>query len=902
MKQFLKLNQISLFAGIFLTSCLGSKFLHEDEQILAKQRIEGIEGSLLDQSYTLLPEQKNTRFISLPFTHLAHIYQLGKNGIVIGPKVERKQMRLRDKVEIFNRRIQKADAPERKTKLQKRRDKFVSKKQKRIDSKDGAAQLVLIRGFSKEKAKEQEKELSTYYDEKIATTKKENKKDRLRAKKARKIDKKRRKINQGNQVMRWGEPLSIYNHNKARLAANDINNYLYSQGYFKSSVSIDTVQLDSLKPPRRFRRKVRNWFSRIAGAKYRYINLVFEVDKKSRYVVDSIQYHIQDQALKNLLETNMSQSPLLKGYYSQEMLASERDYIYNLAINNGYYEFSKSYVMFQIDSTQLGRDSLIVREIISNPTNKSHHKVFHLDSIVFVSEASISQSFTRYETSFEDITFSFAKKKYPERILGWRIPMEKNDLYSRAQTIETQRQLSFLDNFKFVNINYDTTGGKFIANIFTSPFEKFQTSSEFGLSSTLGNNQGNPGPFFNLNLKNRNAFNLLEITSFDFNAKLQDLSPVRDDISSDFTGAYTSRQIGGEISISFPQFVFPIGNKNQNKIGRYNPKTRFSFGAVYEDRVEEYERLEYNGAIAYSWQVQDRIRYTITPSKIRWIDSQNSSEFEVFIDSLIEVRNSYANAFRSAVVSSSSFERIQNFGDYSNGGNGAFLRTYFEVGGQFNKLLSSSFFGDELEEFSYIKTNIDFRRIHRLSSKYNLAYRVNLGYAYPFGDNRGLPYDGYFYAGGSSSIRGWRPRRLGPGSFVTFQEDGEGNLTNEINDEIEQPGEILIESSIELRRDLVGFMEGALFIDAGNVWRIENNTDDPEYGKAVFRFDNFASQIAVAGGAGLRFDLQFLILRLDLGAKLVDPAKDRDNRFVGRNLFNNFRDNTEINIGIGYPF
>ena len=716
--------------------------------------------------------------------------------------------------------------------------------------------------------------------------------------------KKRRKISQGNQIMRWGEPMSIYSLTNARIAANNMQNYLHSEGYFKAEVSIDTLQADSLSGIKKAGIKTRNWFSRIAGAKHRYINLTFDVDKKNRYVVDSIQYDIKDSLLLELLTKHEDQSPLRNGYYTQSMLSAERDHIYNLAIDNGYYEFSKQFVSFKIDSTQLGRDTLIVREIISNPkSDRQVHKVFELDSIVFVSEASVSETFSRSQTTFQDITFSFGRKKYPERILGWRIPMEKGDKYSRTQTIETQRQLSYLDNFKFVNINYDTTGNRFVANIFTSPFEKFQTSSEFGLSSTLGENQGNPGPFFNINLKNRNAFNLLEITSLDINAKLQDLSQVRDDIGSDFTGAYTSRQLGGELSITFPQFAFPIGGSNHNKIGRYNPKTRFSFGVAYEDRVEEYKRLEYNGAIAFSWQIQDRIKYTITPSRIRWIDSENTQSFQVFIDSLVEVRNPYANAFRSAVVSSSSFERIQNFGAYSSGGNGAFLRNYFEIGGQFNRLLSSSFFGDELEEFSYIKTSVDFRKINRLSSKYNLAYRINLGFAYPFGDNRGLPYDGYFYAGGSSSIRGWRPRRLGPGSFVTFVVDEETEeVTNEINDQIEQPGEILIESSIELRRDLVGFMEGALFLDAGNVWRIENNTDDPEYGKAVFRIDNFASQIALAGGAGVRFDLQFLILRFDLGVKLIDPAKDRDNRFVGRNVFSNFTDNTEINIGIGYPF
>ena len=132
--------------------------------------------------------------------------------------------------------------------------------------------------------------------------------------------------------------------------------------------------------------------------------------------------------------------------------------------------------------------------------------------------------------------------------------------------------------------------------------------------------------------------------------------------------------------------------------------------------------------------------------------------------------------------------------------------------------------------------------------------------------------------------------------------DENGDVTNEPNLEAEQPGEILIESSLELRRNLVGFIEGALFIDAGNVWRIENNSDDPDFDAAVFRFDNFLSQIAVASGGGVRFDLQFLILRLDLGIRVIDPAKPKGARFVLPELFDDFDSNTEINIGIGYPF
>lgn len=867
---------------------------------MADQKIEGISGSLKDGSYSLLSKQENTRLLGLPFAHLTYFYALGEQGITIGTNLERKKMRFADKKEILALKIKSAKSENEKLKYQEKLSRYIVRANDNFEKKKQSKPFVIVSGFNKEKEKEKERAIGEKFDVKVAHATDEKKKNKLLAKKAKKLDKKRRKINQGNQVMRWGEPLSIYDHNYAREAAGDIQDYLFSKGYFQADVKVDTSNYDSLSGSKKVRRKIRNGFSRISGAKLRYIDLTFYVKLNHRYYIDSIQYDIEDDSLRQLISEHLSKAPLQKGYYDQKQLSAERDHIYNLAINNGYYNFSKQFIQFRIDSISLGPDTLLVREVISNPANRDRHKIFRIDSINFIADANIRESKQRTYESYNNITYSLANKKYPKKIIGWRIPLQIRDTYSRDLTFETQRQLSYLDNFKFVNINYDTTGNRLTANIFTSPFDKFQTSSEFGLSSTQGNSaQGNPGPFINVNLKNRNAFNLLEVTSLDFNAKLQDLSPVRENIGSDFSGAYTSRQIGGEFAVTFPLFLFPIGDKYQNAIGKYNPSSRLSVGVTYEDRVGEYERLEYRGALTYRWQVRDRIKYSIVPGQIRWIDSRNSDGFEMFIDSLSD---SYSSAFRSAIVNSASFERVQNFGDYNSGNKGSFLSTYIELGGQFNRFLSGSFFGDELEKFSFIKTNVDFRRIERLSRKYNLAYKLQLGYALPFGGNDGLPYDGYFYVGGSNSIRGWRPRRLGPGSFVTYKVDSEGNTTTETDDEQEQPGEILIESSIELRRDLVGFMEGALFVDMGNVWRVKNTTDDPEFDKAVFRHDRFLKQIAIAGGAGIRFDLQFLILRFDLGIKVFDPGKDKGNRFLGRNIFNNFNNNSEINIGIGYPF
>lgn len=956
MKRFFKLSQISIFAGIFLTSCLGSKFLKDDEQLLARQEIEGLSGSLQDEASGLYQQTPNTRFLlGFPFTHLTHFYKLGEDGIGFKRGVDRLELRRDDLIEIYGHRMDAADSASagslrqtlnqkvtnKNVKIERVKGRFNKKVEKRTrslnkieanytskirdaESKGSTKRVIKLKKqgawksfkkkrkihrlenykwlglwyFDSEVEKALRDSIEVKFDERIEQAKRDRKKQKLRNKKAKKIDAKNRNIKQGNQLMRWGEEPAIYNHNDTRLTVESIEQFLHSKGYFNAKIDIDTADYEQLGGVGKAKRNLRNWFSRISGAKHRYINLNYHIALNNRFVIDSIVYAIEDTVLQSLIYEHLEDAPLKKDYYDQKTLSEERDHLYNLASNNGYFEFSKQYIKFQIDSTQMGPDTLIVREVINNPHGQNAHEIFYLDSIVFISDASLSQRFQRTHEQYRDITFTFAKNRYSKKVLEWRIPLEQDDPYSRDLTIETQRQLSYLDNFKSININYDTTGNFFVANIFTTPFDKFQTSSEFGLSRTLGR----PGPFININLKNRNTFRTLEILSFDANAKLEDLKSVREETG--FTGNYTSRQFGAEAAITFPQFLFPLGSYYKNKIGRFNPKTRVSFSFLFEDRINEYQRLRYTGSWAYSWQVRDQVRYTLTPFQLDLTDANTTGEFQDFLDSLSQNNNPYALAFESAVVSSTAFQLELNLGDYSHGQDGAYLRFNAEIGGNLSDVFGNSLFGDSLQTFQYAKTQVDLRKIMRLSRHTNLAMRINVGLAYPYGDNRSLPYEKYFFAGGSNSIRAWKPRRLGPGSYGIFETDSEGNPTDFIDYNQEQRGELLIESSIEVRQDLVGFLQGALFIDAGNIWQVSNTIvgQDAEGDDGIFRFNEFAKEIAVGTGVGLRFDLQFLIFRVDLGMKLIDPAQKPGERFVGRKIFTNFNRNTELNIGIGYPF
>ncbi|HNC13900.1 MAG TPA: BamA/TamA family outer membrane protein, partial [Cyclobacteriaceae bacterium] len=165
----------------------------------------------------------------------------------------------------------------------------------------------------------------------------------------------------------------------------------------------------------------------------------------------------------------------------------------------------------------------------------------------------------------------------------------------------------------------------------------------------------------------------------------------------------------------------------------------------------------------------------------------------------------------------------------------------------------------------------------------------------------------YFFAGGSNSIRAWRPRRLGQGSF---KPDVSSDIAQDgyFNYQFEKPGDILLEGSVEIRKKIFGFVEGAVFVDAGNVWTfkpLDDNNEDK--GNSQFNLNRFYREIGVGTGFGLRFNFSFLILRFDVGIKAYDPARDSGDRFVLPKMrffrpYTQYNEPVIYNIGIGYSF
>lgn len=797
-KQFIFLILVSI-----LSSCLGTRFLNEGEQLLYSQKLKGAKDLNKEEIENLYTNKPNTRVLFLPFTPQIEIYQRGL------------------------KRYEVAKYELKKTKTE---NKYLKK-------------IKLNEGNPKKQKK-------------------------YRGKLSKKIDKLDKIIKEGNFGMRNGEKLAVFDSTLEEETLNKIRSYLQANGYFNAEVKLD---LDKEEIDR-------------------FVDVVYTIDKKAPYIIDSIYYDILDSSIYSFYHATQNSSLIQKGsIYTQNNLIDERTRINELMLNNGYYDFSRQYLSFDVDSTLLDNNRVTIGIHIKNPNNKNQHKIFNIDSVIFTTDSDITGvSGNRKQELYNHVNYQYFKKRYSKKLIDWRLFIYPDSLYSRENTFETQRQLSNLDIYKFINVNYDTTGGKFIANIFTSPLQKYQTSNEVGVNVS----EGLPGPFVNLSFKDRNVFNGLEVMELNARVGFEGLGGV-----SNRGNEYSSLEYGGNVTFSFPQFLFPFGNQLKSRIGKLNPKTRLVYGLTFSDRPE-YLRNNFNGSITYSWQKSQNKLYNFTLADISYIDSDLSDSFDQQLQTFERNGNNLFISFEPSFVSSTILSAVYNFNNYGNKTEkSAYFRYQLESGGNLISSLGSSIFGSSLRYFKFAKVNADYRVSRPLNSKISVAYRFNLGVAVPYGDNKTLPYEKFFFAGGSNSNRAWAPRRLGPGSYAPL--DSLGNYANSF----EQSGEILFESSVELRHKIIGFLYGGLFIDAGNTWTLRNDDSRPG---SQFDFNRFYKEIAVGAGYGFRFDFSFLLLRFDAGFKIYDPSGGPNKQFIWDNGFDdpgyvNYK-RLVWNIGIGYPF
>jgi len=358
------------------------------------------------------------------------------------------------------------------------------------------------------------------------------------------------------------------------------------------------------------------------------------------------------------------------------------------------------------------------------------------------------------------------------------------------------------------------------------------------------------------------------------------------------------------------KFLLPLRSNRFTQ--KYNPNTSFSILYNYQQYPDNYIRTVFNTSFGYNWRGSDIISHLVKPLDVNFIQLPYiSKNFESTLNHYPYLKNSY----QSHMVVSSSYTFVRDM-RLLNRNNSFFIRTNFEsagflldaacrLSGQSKQLEQPfSMFGNHFSQF--IKGDIDLRYYRTLYGNNQMVARIFTGVGLPYGNAKttvindegvpktvtAMPFEKKYFAGGANSIRGWRLRSLGPGSYKD---------TISISSYPNNTGDIKLEANLEYRFNLVWKIEGALFMDAGNVWDTHQDDDRPG---ANFSLDRFYRELALSGGLGFRFDFKYVILRTDLGMKLHDPAGE------GRWSFTPRPDGSRrikwddfcLSIAIGYPF
>ncbi|MGB1039955.1 MAG: BamA/TamA family outer membrane protein [Flavobacteriales bacterium] len=716
-----------------------------------------------------------------------------------------------------------------------------------------------------------------------------------------------------------GEAPVVLSERATHETAEQLHIYLIRKGFFNNTVTDSIRYIDK----------------KFFGLKKKRAEVFYFVNVSDPYKIKDIEIKSKDTALLADVNKIMGKSKLKTGdVFDIDRLDDERERITSYLLNHGYYRFNKNYVRFYVDSSVYtnGVSVVIQLDLYKEKVPKTDSVAEYPHSVFLVKEIKIKyiqdkKNINITNFSFKNVDFSVqGNNDINANLFYSSLFLNEGDIYSKEKQQQTFRKLTSLGVFGSVNIitETDTVGGakNLIMNIIVEGAKRQYTRTE-GNGTTSGSNFGIEGSF---EYNHRNIFRGAEILHIGVSGALEsqplflndntsDISNVPIDIQS-FTNISTSFntiEFGPEMSLTFPSLLFIPTNKYKNVS---NTKTVLSLSLNYQRRLDrsklDFERGIQEVAYGYSWTVKNKYSHILEPIVFSAVEVTKSEAFQDRINSLND--KLLAASFQNHIISASRYRFIYNnptiapskrFTFYYDGAiesAGNILNTFYKLTNQTRDPITESYKIAGIQFAQYLKTHHDARVYNRINDKSSLVFRLSGGVGVPLENlSAALPFEKSFFAGGTDKMRAWKARSLGPGSFRD---------SALVFDKI---GEVLIESNLEYRFDLLGFLDGALFVDAGNIWLMNEDSLRPG---SQFKVDRFIKQIAIGAGFGIRVDLSFFLVRLDVAWPLKNPTLVEGERwfFQDKTEYNSWKNTLQnsnnvpnlytpqINIGIGYPF
>ena len=685
-----------------------------------------------------------------------------------------------------------------------------------------------------------------------------------------------------------GEPPVVYDEYLKDKSVKQIKQFLKNKGYYYSIVT-DTVIF-----------------------KKRKCSIRYNIITKTPYFIDSINYLVEDKNIEKIVLSDTINSEITKGeIFEMDNLTAERDRITSKMKENGYYSFLKEYIYYKADTTLPGNNVNITIGIKNVPDELgkvSPHKQYLVREVYFFTDwdpklalEEKEDYYKRFDTvEYKGYYFVYENKLEinPDVIVNCNY-IKRGVLYNEKKVEDSYTQLGLLRNFKLINIRFEqfviekSTNNYLKCIIQLTPLVKQSYSVE--VEGT--NSSGNMGIAGNLSYQHKSLFKNAEIFSVGLRGGLEVQSVIDENSDPNLPSylPFNTVEMGADAGLDFPKFMIPFfSNRFEKFIRLYKPRTLMSIGYDFQQRPD-YTRIISNISFGYKWKYKKKSEYDLyhvfNPFEINAVSISNlSDEFQARIkDTYLE--KSYDSLFISAInysiVYTDQAERkklkfLYFRGKAETAGN--ILYTFDEIRKSPKTDGVYTIFGNKFAQ--YFKTDLELKYNYSTNSNYSLVYRVFTGFAIPYGNMDAIPFVKQYFGGGANGMRSWQVYKLGPGSYIN-------SVVRPF-----QTADFKLEGNMEYRFNLLWVINGAIFVDAGNIWSL-SKIDDRK--GALFSADKFLSEIAIGTGFGLRFDFSFFIFRTDLGLKVKNPIEDPGERWI---FFSDGikRRNMVLNFAIGYPF
>lgn len=731
-------------------------------------------------------------------------------------------------------------------------------------------------------------------------------------------------------LKRNGEAPTILNEERTERTKNRLSAYYSKRGWIYNTVDYEIIR-DSNKR---------------AEVKY-------TVTKNNPSILDSLKTTIKSAAIDSIYKNNTANTFIKKGQqYDEDNYNKELARINTLMRNSGVYYFGQDYVRFEIDTfkqrsafnAELFIDDRIIRE--DNNTRTEPFKVYKIKDINIITDAT-NENRINNKAITDSITtngynlYSYNKLKFNPRALTDAIFLQEGKIYRDIDRTRTSRYLNQLQTFKSIGIDFvpneqDTT---LTANIYLSPDKKYAWTNEVNLSQS---NIQIAGIALSTGLKIRNAFKGAETLDISF---LGSIGASKESNGGNDDAFFDINEFGATAALTIPRFFLPFNT--EKIIPKYmSPTTKINITATGQQNIG-LDKQTLSSVFAYNWFPSASTTNNLELFNIQYVRNLNvdnyfdvfSNTFDrlnsiaqdigfignnetletpgppisfepanAFIQEVIDGNTSLTSADDDFIAVSNIEERRQRLTE-----DNLIVSTSFDYKKDWRKDLTNSFSTFKLHvevagnllstiynltggtrnedgrfetlgvAFSqYFKTEFDYVKYWDFGGKNILAMRNFFGVAIPYGNSNNIPFAESYFAGGPNDNRAWTAYNLGPGSSQNIEEFSEANLK--------------LHFSLEQRFNLFGSFDGAIFIDAGNIWNAFGNVDDDP--ASTFSSLDSLKDIAVGSGFGIRYDFGLFVLRGDIGFRTYDPSLNLGDRWFQDYNFKN----ATYNVGINYPF